>query len=145
MSSVLRNLPCGGHILDIQKNPGVLMYYSTVSKEYPIFTSLGILGWLKVRIYVFVWITFWIFLMVILLKSMIPCFPNAALIPSDVAKGSSLLLITLFGMINFWCGYALHFENIFGKPLAVHLQKQIAISSLFDSLKGCSTWNNLLY
>ena len=71
-------------------------------------------------------------------------FPKAAVISSVVAKDSSLLLITPFEVFNQWTGFAfcqverLYFVDIFGMDLGVHLHKEIAVSSLYDSFWDCS-------
>ena len=72
-------------------------------------------------------------------------FLKATVISLDVSKDGSLLLITLFEMFNLSCAYALHFveeevqfEDIISMTPAVHLNKQITVSSLFDSPRSYS-------
>ena len=79
------------------------MYCSTCSRMYPIF-SLGIIDLLKITMYVCVCISSPTFLMVILLKSVTPCFLMAVFISSGVAKDNSLFLITPFEVFHVSCG-----------------------------------------
>ena len=84
------------------------MYCSTLLKQYPIFTSLAIWGWLNGRMYVLVWICSLSFLIVIPLLFITFCSPGAAVISSTIAKTISLLLTTSNNMYNLSWGYALH-------------------------------------
>ena len=88
---------------------GAVMHFSTYLRQFPIFTCLCILGWLKVTMYVFVCISSPSFLVVFILWSVSSCFPKAVVISSAVAKDSSLLEIISYEMFKPSCGYTVLF------------------------------------
>ena len=67
----------------------------------PIFTPLGVQGWLNVKMFVLVWIRSSPFRMEILLIFVTPFFPRADAISSSVANANSLLLITPLEVLSF--------------------------------------------
>ena len=109
------------------------MYCSILPKQYPIFTSLSILDWFKLNMYVFVWISSPPLLTVIILY-----FETA---PCSFWGVKSFMQVHL----AFYSEERFHFKDIFGIHWAVPLHDQTSFSSLFDCPKGFSTWNNLLY
>ena len=120
---------------------GAGMYCSTFLSQCSIFTSLGILGWLKVKIYISVWISSPILLMFIFF------LVHDLFLSSDVAKDNSLLLITSFEVLSLSCGYDLHFivlnmfiSRIFSTCFQLSTSKSKMLF-LFDSPRGCFTWN----
>ena len=84
------------------------IYCSTLSRKYLIFTSLGIWGWLNVRICVLVWICSVPFLWGFFWCLSHPVFPRAAVISPFVANAASLLLIIPLEVFSLSREYALH-------------------------------------
>ena len=80
------------------------------------------------------------FLIVILLMLVTPDFPRAVVTSSVVANVNSLLrgVQSFTGIcFTFSCVEAFYFENVFSLPLAIHLNKQVSISS-FNVFGGSS-------
>ena len=87
-----------------------------------------------------VWIFFRPFLIIIILMSVTPCFPRAAVISFAAAKARSRLLTTPFDFqffmeVSFTLGRTkhLHFENVFSLPPAVNIHKQVSVPYFFLS------------
>ena len=127
ISYVLSYPSCGGlffwhlkHLNDVK------LYYSVLSRQYLIFTSLGILGWLKLKMYVFVWFFYSVSIDDYSFVFCDPLLSHDCWYYSDVAKDTSHLLIIRFEVINImqirlaFCRMK-YFKDIFGIPPIVQL------------------------
>ena len=99
MFDVLCNLSVVTIFLTFETPLGRWNIFQPSRSNTRLFNSLGIWSWLKVRMYVLVWICSLLFLIIILFKSMNSCFPVASVISFPVAKG--LFVMTPFEVFNF--------------------------------------------
>ena len=84
------------YFLHLQHLKGAAMYYSILSRQYPIFTFLGIIDLSNVMLSVYLYLFSSGLLMVI----HNPYFPQAVFISSGVARNNSLVLITPFEAVS---------------------------------------------